>query len=139
MLKLYTHLYAWAYILNERQWGKEHDHAWAALINTSILLGLNVSALVAIVSMIGHFDIGTFAAKHHREIGLATMFGIPLLIWLVLQRTGRGPRLVESLRNENDREKQRMVWKLLAYLFASFILCSISWISFALLRNVPSR
>ena len=134
MLNLYTNLYAWAYILNERQWGKGHDHDWAALINTSILLLLNLGTLAVIPCAIGHFDVGRFLERNSTGASITIVGGVPLLIWFFIQRTGRGPRLVERLRDASSIEKRQMERKLIGYLATSLIVCTLSWVGFALLR-----
>lgn len=134
MLKLYTHLYAWAYLRHERQWGSGYDHAWTALINVSMLVFLNVGALVPILCYAFHFDIGTFLQESGRNVGLAVVVGIPLLVWGSVQRTGLGLRLVERLRKSSDAEKRSMERKLIAYLVGSFVAFALSCIGFALLK-----
>ena len=126
MLKLYTHLYAWAYLRNERQWGKGHNHAFAALINVTMLVFLNLGATVAILSKIFHFHMGSLLRLNRMNVHLAIGVGIPLLVWAAIQRNGRGQRLAEELREKSDSERTRMEWKLIGFLVASFVLFVLS-------------
>jgi len=135
MLKLYTHLYAWAYLRNERQWGKGHDHAWAALCGVSILAMLNVGTIVAMTSAICNFHIGEFLKAHSTDTSLAVVVGIPLFVWLLVQRTGRGPRLVDTLREASVSSKRKMERKLLLFLVGSLVMFVVSGVCLALARR----